>query len=933
MAKQKKAHIVPHSHWDREWRYPIWQNRSLLVDFIDELLDTLEKDPDYKQFNMDGQSVVFEDYLQVRPEKREQLEGFIREGRITAGPWYTLPDLYPLDGECLIRNLLKGYRVSEKLGKTMKIAYTSFGWGQTAQFPQIYKSFGMDFCITAKRVSNERAPKSEFWWEAPDGSRILTTRLGKGGRSYLFEYGINAIRRGRPNDEHMHYKWNEGGLIYHKANAGEENVDHFVFGDNLNFYTDKIAENFENTWKSTDESVSENERLLLLGIDFAGAEPDIKEILKIANSEISDKNFVMSTLQDYIDSLKADIDINSLDTVYGELRDGPAPACSGNGLASRMYIKQKNKKIQNELIYRAEPLISAMRMLGEEYDASFSALTWDYLLKAHPHDSINGVTQDKTADDVMYHLAQAQELTDVLYQRGMRNCIKNLDLSAYDKNDLLLVVYNPLAFDREEIIKVSVDVPSELNAWDLSVHDDEGNAVEVQQVEIKELWVGVHDPQTFATSMVVDRHTIYLNTGIIPAGGCRVYKIEANRTFERSFVCGLMYSETSKGKEIAKSDISMENEYLIFEVNPNGTVKITDKANNRVYDGMHVFEDIGEVGDYWINLAPHNNRVYTSNGLNADIWLENNGELSATIGVRQVMRLPKEGIRPHCFRGADSKRSDDFADMEIISHFTLKKGAKKVDVKVEIDNTIRDHRLRVLYPTDIKAVNSYAAGHFNVDKRPVMPLDDHSKEYYLNMQTLPQQTFVDVTDEKYGVAFINNCLTEYELKNDGRGTLALTLLKGVKNTICTSKRLDNAYPEQSGGQCLGKHTYEYAIYPHAGNWQEGKVYEQAQKFNVVPAAMQTSGHASGSVKPNSSMYKIENSNLILSAFKKAEDRDTLIMRLFNPTDETIDSKIELAIQPKSAYYTDMNEERLEGFDITKPISVGKHKIVTMEFEF
>ena len=129
---KKTAYVIPHSHWDREWRYPIWQNRSLLVDFMDELLDTMEKYPSYKQFIMDGQTVVLEDYLQIRPEKREQVGKYIKEGRLTAGPWYTLPDLYPLDGECLVRNLLKGYRASAKLGKTMKTAYTSFGWGQTA---------------------------------------------------------------------------------------------------------------------------------------------------------------------------------------------------------------------------------------------------------------------------------------------------------------------------------------------------------------------------------------------------------------------------------------------------------------------------------------------------------------------------------------------------------------------------------------------------------------------------------------------------------------------------------------------------------------------------------------------------------------------------------------------------------------------------------
>ena len=928
---KKTAHVIPHTHWDREWRYPIWQNRSLLVDFMDELLETLDRIPSYAQFIMDGQSVVFEDYLKIRPEKRELVEKYIKEGRITAGPWYTLPDLYPLDGECLIRNLLKGYRVSQNLGKTMKIAYTSFGWGQTAQFPQIYKSFGIDFCITAKRVSDERSPKSEFWWEAPDGSRILTTKLGKGGRSYLFEFGITAIRRGRTNDKNMHYKWNEGGLIYHKANAGEEEIDHFIYDDNKKFYPEQIGKNFEDMWEATDQSVSDNVRLFLLGCDFAGAEPDVDRFVKIANEQVEGMDFKLSTLPDYIDALKKDIDTESLITVKGELRDGPSAACSGNALSSRLYIKQKNKKVQNMLIYRAEPLMSAMAMLGSEYDTSFSDLTWDFLLKSHPHDSINGVTQDKTARDEMYHLEQAEELSDILYQRAMRKYIKNTDLSEYDKNDILLMVYNPLPFERSEVIEVAVDVPSEWDAWDLKVTDDSGKAVAIQRISIEELWAGVDDSQSRPSSMPCDRHMIYLETGTIPAGGCRIYKVETNRNFERTFVCGIEIQDTSTGKEIAKTDYSMENEYIKFSVNPNGTVKITDKINGNTFDNMHYFEDTGEVGSYWINLRPDNNRTYTTIGSNADVWLENNGELSATIGVRNVMRLPKEGIRPHCYHAANSKRSDDYEEMEIVSYFTLKKGAKKVDVRVEVDNNIRDHRLRVMYPTGIQAKNSYAAGHFTVDERPVMPCGD--KEYWVDMQTLPQQTFVDVTDGKDGIAFVNNSLTEYELKNDGEGTLALTILRGVKNTICTDKRLDNAYPKQHGGQCLGKQSCEYAIYPHKGNWEEGKVYEQAQKFNVVPAAVQTAAHNFGKIKPNTSLYSIENNTLIMSAFKKAEDRNTLVMRVYNPTDITVESKIFLYKEPIHSYFTTMNEERESEFDITKPIKVDSHKIITMEFEF
>ena len=63
---------MPHTHWDREWRYPLWENRMYLVHFMDELLDILEHQPDYRSFLLDGQTVAVLDYLQVRPEKRRR---------------------------------------------------------------------------------------------------------------------------------------------------------------------------------------------------------------------------------------------------------------------------------------------------------------------------------------------------------------------------------------------------------------------------------------------------------------------------------------------------------------------------------------------------------------------------------------------------------------------------------------------------------------------------------------------------------------------------------------------------------------------------------------------------------------------------------------------------------------------------------------------
>ena len=935
MKMKNKVHIVPHTHWDREWRYPIWKNRSLLVDFMDNLLRVLKEKPTYSQFLLDGQSVIIEDYLEMRPERRAEVEKYVKEGRLTCGPWYTLPDLYPLDGECLIRNLLKGYRVAEQLGKTMKIAYTSFGWGQTAQFPQIYAGFGIDFCVTAKRLDNARCPEAEFMWESPDGTKILTTKLGFEGRGQFFVTTVIPAKYNVKNDGDFRLEWGKGGMLFHKANAGEDNVDYFRFDESEEFYPETIKETVASCIRGTDNTLVPEVRFFPAGCDFSGVIEELDKIIEKANEEFKDYDFSHSTIQNYIKDFKEKLDYSKLRTITGELRDGPSSATSGNALSTRLYIKQANKKAQNLLIYKAEPVNSAVMMLGGDYDKDFIGKAWEYLLKSHAHDSINGVTQDKTARDVMFRMEQAEELADNAFDRGFSELIKRADLSAFSDDDVLLFAFNPLPFPVSQILKVAVDIPKEYSAWDFTMVDENGDKVDLQWISKESRIRILHDLNSRPWPFHADTHTVYLDSGVIPAGGFKIYRVDNKRRFDRAFICGPSYQRTTYGNEIAQASDRMENEFLKVEINSNGTFNLTDKETGTEYKNLHCFEDTGEVGDYWINLPPFNNRTYLSTANGASVWCENNGDLAATIGIAVNMELPKYGDRPGCFFGSGTKRSDDTDILKIKSYLTLTKGSRRLDIKVEIDNNIKDHRLRVLYPTGLCADYSYAAGHFGVDKRPVMSKKS-GKEYWQDMQTLPQQTFVDVTNGKSGLAFINNSLTEYELSDDGNATLALTLLRCVKNRICTERRAINDFPEQEGGQCQGMRTATYSLYPHKGDWDEGGVYVEAQKFNAGVSVMQTAAHKCGEYKPGSSFYSISNSKFVMSAFKKSEDRNALILRLFNPTAESQTTEISFIKDVKKAYLCNLNEERISEIaaDGNKfEITAGKCKIVTVEIEF
>lgn len=210
--KKKTGYVIPHTHWDREWRYPIWENRMYLKDLMKELLDTLEKDDEYKSFLMDGQVIAILDYLEICPEDRERIEKLIRENRIQIGPWYTLPDLYPVSGESLLRNLMKGKMEAEKLGGCLEIGYESFGWGQPSQLPQIYQGFGIDTVIISKNVDKARAPKSEFRWVGADGTKVLATRLGDDARANFFMNAYLQIMTGKSyKTEEYEYKYGGDG--------------------------------------------------------------------------------------------------------------------------------------------------------------------------------------------------------------------------------------------------------------------------------------------------------------------------------------------------------------------------------------------------------------------------------------------------------------------------------------------------------------------------------------------------------------------------------------------------------------------------------------------------------------------------------------------------------------------------------------------------
>ncbi|MEN6386457.1 MAG: glycoside hydrolase family 38 C-terminal domain-containing protein [Phycisphaerales bacterium] len=909
---ESKAYIINHTHWDREWRYSMWQTRFMLVEVMDELIEHLESGK-CKSFLMDGQVSSILDYLEVRPEQKNRLKKLISLGKLEIGPWYTLPDEFPVDGESLVRNLLWGDRLSKQLGGCLKVGYTSFGWGQTAQLSQIYRGFGIDVGFIGKKVNHERAPKSEFLWRAPDGSTMLTSRFGEWGRHNFYMYlylramfGIDYF------SANWCYYWNQDAVIYHRADQEFYEQDMSRIDTPEKYYPEMITpECADRLWATTDESEIADHRLMMNGVDYAGSQKFLADIIqKLVDVDIyRNRIWKQASLREFVDIMREKINIESLNTVDGELRDGPAAFVTGNALMTRNYLKFLNKKAQNRLIRFAEPLSVFASMQGAEFPDTIIKLSWKYLLDSHSHDSINGVTQDVTADAVKARLKQSIELSDAIGDNALKQLVKKIDMSCFDRNDVIVVVFNPLPYDRRELVQAWINVPVELKHNKVILPTNEGmqifnskdEPIDTQWISAEDHTCCIQEVHSRPFPFYNKRHRVVFDAGIIPAGGYKLFRVGRKNENRKDVKYSDLWSQTG---DILIAPNIMENEHLLVEFNTNGTFDLTDKELNHTFANLNYYEDAAEHGHYWANERAMNVQTYNSLCCQSRLWTQESGPLQATIVSEVIMSLPSASIL------SEQRRCDQMVDMTIRTYATLKAKSRQVDIRVEFENRHKDHTLRVMLPTGIeKAEKAFTGGHFNVEERSICPQGPQDGGYWVDMACLPHDKFVDVSDGKVGFAVLNDCFVEYEVGNTSQRILCLTLLRAVRNAVCTDMHGWTHFKNQDGGQCIGKHTVQYAIRTHKDDWQKANIPLYADLFNAPVWPVQTRRHEGILPTHQVSFLHVENPMIRFSALKKCHDRDTYVLRLYNPTPTQQNCEIAFGCRLLNAWLCNLNEER------------------------
>jgi mannosylglycerate hydrolase len=488
-------------------------------------------------------------------------------------------------------------------------------------------------------------------------------------------------------------------------------------------------------------------------------------------------------------------------------------------------------------------------------------------------------------------------------------------LKAYSQDDILLGIFNPTAHECRQVIRIAVDVPTEESPRRLSALDTDGNCLAVQPIAHFSHQAPVCVENSRALPYYADRHFVYLDTGKIPAYGYKIVKVVPVDQYKKNLL--FWHPTYEYGSQLCGPN-KMANRYLEVEIHPDGTFTLKSIVTGQEFSKCGFYEDSGDIGDYWQRVRPEYDKVYHSTSFPANIYVKEDGPLVTTFVCEQTLKLPAFAQKPSRF---NNSRSGELAEVKICTELKLKANNPFLEVEVTVTNDVRDHRLRVGIPTFIAAEVSAAMGHFNVDSRPIVR-NYESGIRDGEMGTMPMQHFVDISDGSKGVAILCDTLSEFEVSEDHSRTVYLTLLRCMETNISTEGRCATVDSAAHGSQCPGKNTFRYAVFPHRGSWRQAHVYDVMEQFVLAPKVYQVSRHDHGSLPQRLSLFAMDNKNMQVSAIKRSEDGDGVVVRLYNPTESSQTGNLKIAGAVKQVWITNMNEEKQEKLSYKDGVTVS-----------
>jgi alpha-mannosidase len=872
-------HLIPHTHWDREWYLPQSVFLARLVPALDDLITRLEAEPDIA-FLLDGQTVLLEDYLQVRPDQETRVAQLVRAGSLQIGPWYVLADELIPSGESLIRNLLAGQADAGRLGGRTDVLYSPDAFGHPAVWPQLAGEFGIRFGVLWRGLGGEPGQEHDLYrWRGPDGREVLLYHLPPDG----YEIGASLVA----DPDRLPRLWSRvrATLV---GRAATRQVPVFV------------------------------------GADHHAAHPAIASLRSGLAQLEPNSEFRVSKLHDFF--IAASAEANAVPVISGELRWSYGYTWTLQGVhATRAPLKRRHGATELSLSRIAEPLAALAVARGKGDQRALLNHAWRLLLQSEFHDSIAGCTSDAVARRVEIRLDDARAMAAEIARTSLDELIGNdpdRSRAEPEASGPQLVLWNPVPRRRRGIVvadlswfrrDVLVGPPGDRmprsgpgrRPFHLMSQD---GPLPVQPMGSRGGHERLDAPHHYPDQDEVDWTRVAFRADV---GGL-----------------GLMNLDVGQGATRPESGVwqkgrTLGNELVEVRVGPTGALHLLDRRTRQRYPDLFTLESSGDMGDTYTYCPPLRDRLQRPRGA-VRVRPLANGPYVAALELRT--RLPAGG------RG----RGHGAGAVAVRLVVSLYAGSPAVRCTLEIDNQASDHRLRLRAPTGLQRGNAVAGAQFGFIER--IPLDGGRQKYSREtpVPTAPAHRYVARAVRSRGLALLAPGFFEYEV--DRRGHLLVTLLRAVgqlsRDDLPTRQGHAGWPVETPGAQCQGMERVQLAFAPITqAQLEKGSVLPELWEDVFLPVQAAWLRQASPlSLEPFD--IRLEGDGLVFSGLKPAERGSDMVLRCYNATGKPTVGTWHFGIPVTRAHRARADEHPLHEIRLGEagrivPFHAAPHEIVTI----
>jgi alpha-mannosidase len=826
--QQFTIRLVGNSHIDMAWLWPWTETVEVVRNTFRSVLDLMREYPDFK-FTMSS-ARTYEWMEEKYPDLFHEIQQRVKEGRweVIGGMWVE-PDLNMPDGESLVRQILvgKGY-FQQKFGVDVKIGWNPDSFGYTWQLPQIYKQSGIDSFVTQKLLwAHEFTtfPYKLFWWQAPDGSRILT---------YF------------PHDY-------AGGIEPERMATDASEWIPSMYGKQLR---------------------DAPEMMHLYGVGDHGGGPTrtmLDNAGRLMSPNVVYPKLELSTATEFINDLKTKLPNMNVPTWNDELYFQ-----YHRGVFTTQAETKRRIRRSEEALLNAEKFSSLAFLFGRAYPRDELQLAWKNLLFDHFHDIMPGSGIAVNYLDAKRNLEDVQRTSGEITRRSLDEISAHINTQG---NGVPVVIFNPLSWKRTDVVEVEAQLPAP--AQQVEVVNAEGKRIESQLLSM--------DAATHRAKLLV--------LADVSSFGYTTYFVRAVK------------KPTDVSSELKSSAGSLENEFLRLKIDLHtGCITTLFDKRSQTESLAPAETDTGGPKDQpcgnLLQTFVDKPKEWDAWNIDAD-FEQQHWDLDTADEVKLVESGPLRAV---------IRVKNHFQNSTFVRDITMYDGVPRIDVKTTVEWHEKHILLKVAFPLSVHSQKATFEIPFGSIERPTTRRTPAEQAEF----EVPAQRWADISDGVHGFSLLNDCKYGYDAKGN---VLRLSLLRSPE------------WPDPHADQ--GSHQFIYSLYPHGGTWKDARTVRRGYELNYKLLAFVTDAHE-GKLPSEHSFLQADADNVVITAFKKAEDNDSLIVRFYEWAGNEADVKLELPDNAQSASEANLMERITGGLALTGgkvSVHIKPYEIKTVRISF